>query len=195
MADKKISQLDPIAGGVAKAADILAIVDSAAVGVETNRIYISELMGTPGPIGGDTPDEGTFTALQLATGPQVDEISTDTNLGTNDDVLPTQNAVKQYVDNAIAAVSSAIVNPVHASSDSTAVVGDVVLVDTTTGDINIEMVVTPKGRITVIKTSPDSNSVIVTPQSGSINGETSMEITTQWETYTFVTDTNNFYIV
>jgi hypothetical protein len=200
MADKKITQLNPqpVATFIASATDLLAIVDVGAS--ETKRITIQNLMGTPGPIGSlTTASTGTFTAMQLTGGggpyPQVDEISTDVNLGTADDVLPTQNAVKSYVDNQISAVAAAIVNPVHVSSDSTAVVGDVIFVDTTGSDVNIEMIEVPKGRITVIKISPDANIVTVTPRNGTINGDPYMVIETQWETYTFVTDTNNFYIV
>ena len=190
MPDLKITQLNPL--GAADSNDVFAIVDVA--GVETKKITVSALMGTPGPIGVNTPDEGTFTALELASGPQVDEISTDTDLGTNDDVLPTQNAVKTYIDNAVADVSSAIVNPIHISGDSTAVVGDVMLVDTTNGNVNIELIETPKGRITVIKISPDGNDVIVTSRSGTINGSPSKTMDTQWEAFSFVTDTVNFYI-
>lgn len=191
MADKKITQLDELFA--ADSVDVFAIVDLTGTD-ETKKITVSNLMGTPGPIGATVPDEGTFTALELATGPQVDEISTDTNLGTDDDVLPTQNAVKEYVDNAVADVSSAIVNPIHISGDSTSVVGDVLLVDTTNGNVSIEMIETPKGKITVKKISPDGNIVIITPRSGTIDGNASVTLNTQWEALSFVTDTVNFYI-
>ncbi|MHA1817186.1 MAG: hypothetical protein ACTSX1_14385 [Candidatus Heimdallarchaeaceae archaeon] len=201
MADKKISKLNPQTppAYVASGVDLLAIVDvSVGLTGETKRITISDLMGTPGPIGATTPDTGEFTALELATGPQVDEISTDTALGTNDDVLPTQNAVKTYVDTQIAAATEALINPVHVNSDSTAVVGDVILVDTTNGDVNIEMIETPKGAITVKKVSSDANKIILTSRNGFIyaySEGSSFEITTDGESYTFVTDTYNFYLV
>jgi len=192
MADKKISQLTnlPVADGV----DLLVIVDQTGLD-ETKNITVSQLMGSPGPIGSDAADTGTFTALELATGPQVDEISTDPNLGTNDDVLPTQYAIKQYVDTAVADVSSAILNPVHVSGDSTASIGDVVLVDTGSGDVTITMNITPKGRITVKKISPDGNQVTIVPESGTIDGNPSVNLLTQFESLSFVTDTTNYYIV
>jgi len=191
MADKKITQLNELPQ--AAATDMFAIVDASHG--ETKRIFVSNLMGTPGPIGAVAPSSGSFTSLDLAVGPQVDEISSDTNLGINNDVLPTQNAVKVYVDNAVADVSSAIVNPVHVSSDSTASVGDVVLVDTTNGTVNIELIAVPKGKITVKKISSDANPVIVTPNSGTIDGFLSISMNTSNDSFTFVTDTVNFYIV
>lgn len=194
MADKKITQLNELLVNEVQSTFPLVIVDLAGID-ETKKIPVGSLMGNPGPIGWDTPDDGTFTAIQLATGPQVDEISTDTDLGTNDDVLPTQNAVKQYVDNAVSDVSSAIVQPVHISFDSTATVGDVVLVDTTTGNVTVTMIETPKGRITVKKVSPDLNQVIIVPQSGTIDGNPSVTLSTENESLSFVTDTVNFYIV
>jgi len=192
MADKKITQLNGLTA--AEANDAFAIVDLTGVD-ETKKITLANLMGSPGPIGGNTPSSGTFTALELSAGPQVDEISTNTDLGNNDDVLPTQNAVKTYVDNQISNVRSTIVNPIHISSDSTAVVGDVMLVDTTNGDVSIELIETPKGRISVIKISPDANQVIVTPRIGNVNGQAQDIIDVQWGSYTYLTDTNNFYIV
>ncbi len=186
MADKKITQFNnlPAADG----GDLLAIVDLTGV-AETKKIAVGNLMGTPGPIGATSPDSGTFTAFELATGPPVNEISTDGNLGNNDDVLPTQNAIKTYVDNTI----SAIINPRHVSSDSTAFIGDVMLVDTTGGDVSIELVNTPKGTISIVKISSDENKVFVIAQTGTVNGES--EITNQWESYTYVSDTINFYTV
>ena len=195
MADKKITQLYSLS--TADGADLLAIVDVTGTD-ETKRISVSNLMGSPGPIGANTPGAGTFTLLELSTPVQVDEISINPDLGTNDDVLPTQNAVKQYVDNAIANVSSSIVNPRHVSSDSTAIVGDVILVDTTNGDVSIEMIETPKGTIIIKKVSPDLNSVIITSRNGFIYNESaipSFAISGDGDSFTFVTDAYNFYIV
>ena len=179
MADKKITQLTNLLA--ADVLDPLVIVDLTGTD-ETKKISVGNLMGTPGPIGANTPDTGTFTVLDLATGPQVDEISTDVNLGNNDDVLPTQNAIKTYVDNAISAFST--INPRHVSSDSTAFIGDVMLVDTTSGDVSIELVNTPKGTISVVKVSPDLNNVVVIPQSGTVNGGPQDVFNTQWESFT-----------
>jgi len=191
MADKKITQLNnlPAADGV----DLLVVVDLTGLD-ETKNISVSQLLGTPGPIGAGAPDTGTFTALELSSGPvSINEFSVDTDLGTSDSVLPTQNAVKQYVDSAVATAAS--INPVHISSDSTAVVGDVILVDTTNGNVTITLILTPKGKITIKKISPDMNQVIIIPESGLIDGNPSVNLDTFTESLSLVTDTVNFYIV
>ena len=194
MADKKITQLNELL--IPAGVDVIAIVDVTGID-ETKKITISNLMGSPGPIGNVTPDDGEFTALQLATGPQVNEISTDTDLGNNDDILPTQRAVKIYVDNAIINGLNTLVDPIHVSSDSTAIAGDVVLVDTTTGDVTITILESPKGRITVKKISSDSNEVIIVPENPGtlIDGNNSVNLATENESLSFVTDEVNFYIV
>jgi hypothetical protein len=193
MADKKITQLNELFA--ADGADVLAVVDVTGID-ETKKITVNNLMGTPGPIGGTTPNTGTFTAIQLNIGPQVDEISIDTNLGNNNNVLPTQNAVKTYVDNKITAVVGDLVEPKHVSLDSTAIAGDIVLVNTTTGDVTITLIENPKGRITVKKISSDSNEVIIVPESSAtIDGNPSVNLTTENESLSLVTDTSNFYIV
>ena len=194
MADKKITQLNELLAAAGN--DVLAIVDLTGLD-ETKKITVSNLMGTPGPIGSVSPDSAVFTALELATGPQVDEISSDTDLGTSNTTLPTQNAVKEYVDNKIDEVVTTMVDPKHVSSDSTAMSGDVVLVDTTAGDVTITMIELPKGRITVKKISSDSNKVVILPDTPgvTIDGESVASLTTENESLSFVTDEDNFYIV
>jgi len=192
MADKKISQLNPLL--TSAAGDLVAIVDISGSN-ETKRITVSNLMGAPGPIGNNIPNTGTFTSLELTTGPQVDEISTDTSLGLSNTILPTQKAIKGYVDNSIAGVVSSSVNPIHVSTDSTANAGDVVLVDTVGGNVSITMIETPKGKIIVKKTSADSNEVIVIPNTGTIDGNSYASLTTENESLSIITDTINFYIV
>lgn len=192
MADKKITQLNELF--IADVVDFLAIVDVTGTD-ETKKISIDSLMGTPGPIGHNTPNEGYFTDIQLASGPKVGEISTDTNLGTNDDILPTQNAVKIYVDNKVNDFAIDI-NPIHISSDSTAIVGDVVLVDTTNGDVTVTVIENTKGKITVKKISSDSNEVIiVTSGTATIDGNPSVNLTTENESLSLITDAINFYII
>lgn len=191
MADKKITDLNPL--GEAGLTDPLVIVDL--LTNSTKKITVTDLMGTPGPIGWQTPDAGTFTAIELATGPPVDEISTDVNLGTNDDVLPTQKAVKAYVDNSISEVVDTLLTPVYADSDTTATIGDVVLVDTTSGDVTVTAIGTVKGAIHIKKISPDGNSVIIIPEIGTIDGAPGISLDTQWQNVTLFTETNTFYIL
>ena len=97
MADKKITQLNALTQ--ADSVDLFPIVDLDAA--ETKKITVGDLMNSPGPIGGVTPDTGEFTTLTLPSGVTINEISADTALGTSDSAVPTQNAVKSYVDTAI----------------------------------------------------------------------------------------------
>lgn len=94
MADKKITQLDALL--IADGVDLLPIVDITTT--QTKKITISSLMASPGPIGNFTASTGEFTTLQLPTGVTVNEFSSNTSLGSSDTAIPTQNAVKTYVD-------------------------------------------------------------------------------------------------
>lgn len=103
MADKKISQLNPIL--VATSSDLLPIVNSS----ETKRITVESLMGSPGPVGAINPNTGEFTTLTLLTGSTIDEFSTDVTLaGSSNTAVPTERAVKTYVDSLITGVSNKI---------------------------------------------------------------------------------------
>lgn len=190
--DKKITKLNPLAP--ADSLDVFPIVDVSAI--ETKKITVQELFANPQPIGTGTPQPGRFTTLRITVGQIINEFSTDgTLIGNSDDALPTEQAVKTYVDNQIAAVASSVINPRTVYSDTTAVAGDVVFVDTTSGDITIELIGTPKGRIIVKKITGDSNKVIIVPDIGTIDRESQKEIDTQWESFDIVTDTTTFYIV
>ena len=104
MADKKISQLNPLL--VATSSDLLPIVNSS----ETKRITVGNLMGSPGPVGAINPDTGNFTTLSLPTGSTINEFSTDVTLaGSSDTAVPTERAVKTYVDSLITGVSNKII--------------------------------------------------------------------------------------
>jgi hypothetical protein len=185
MADKKISQLDALL--IADSVDLLAIVDLGAS--QTKKITIAGLMTSPGPIGSVTPSTGEFTTLELPTGVTVNELSSNTSLGTSDTALPTQNAVKTYVDNYVAQD-----NVRRISSDSTADVGDVILVDTTAGDVNIVIDTSVNGRTSIKKVTSDTNDVIITASSGTIDGAGQKTIDTLNQAYTFLIDTGNVYI-
>jgi hypothetical protein len=92
--DKEIPQLDELL--VADAIDLLVIEDISED--TTKRITKENLFGTPGHIGNDTPGQGTFTALNLPVG-SINEFSPDGTLGGNSNaVVPTEQAVKTYVD-------------------------------------------------------------------------------------------------
>ena len=95
--DKKISELDPLA--VVDPGDLFVGVDITAS--QTTKFTKLVLMSQPGPIGGTTPDTGAFSSLELVN--VVTEFSTDGTLaGDSDDAVPTEKAVKTYVDAQIA---------------------------------------------------------------------------------------------
>jgi hypothetical protein len=187
MADKRISQLDPLS--TASSNDLFAIVD---INVdETKKITVADLMGTPGPIGGGVASSGKFSTLTFNSGSIVDNISDDVNLGTSNTTLPTQGAVKTYIDSKI--IDSENVRRV--SSDTTAVALDIVLVDTTNGNVTIEMIDTNNGRLAIKKISDDSNQLIITSSSGSIDGQSQFIITTQFQSYNFLVDNGDFFVI
>jgi len=101
--DEKIRDLVPLIQ--AAPADLFPIVDDDQPAANTKNITKLNLMGKPGPIGGLVPSTGEFTTLQLQIGTDINEFSTDgTLVGDSDDALPTEKAVKTYVDNAITGV-------------------------------------------------------------------------------------------
>jgi hypothetical protein len=188
--NKKITDLN--AYPIAAPSDVFALVD---VGIsETKKIEVSDLMASPGPIGSLNPNTGEFSVLTLGGNP-VAEFSTDGTLsGDSDTVVPTEKAVKSYVDTA---VSDAVqLNIRYASSDSTAEIGDAVLVDTGSGDVNLTISPTKEGKIYVKKTSGDGNKVYVTTTSGTIDGEvTNDDLDFQYKTLSLLCDGVDFYIV
>ena len=198
MADnKRISDLQPqpVANYIASSGDLLAIVDVGGL-QQTKRITKNYLMAYPGPIGLGTADQAEFSVLTLGGNP-VNEFSTDETLSGNlDTAVPTEKAVKSYVDTA---VSNAVkLNIIHTSLDSTAVIGDVILADTTGGDISVVLDPNKEGKIIVIKDSIDLNKVVITTLSGVIyNGGpvSSVEISIDYSVFEFLCDGVNFYVI
>jgi len=185
--DKKITQLNELLA--AKTTDVIPIVDLAGVD-ETKKITRDNLMGTPGPIGSNTPNSGTFTVLQLVSGTPVNNISNNTELGDGQTTLPTQYAVKTYVDNVIS-----IINPRLVYEDSTAAVGDVLLVDTTNSDVVITLMDAEEGKFVVKKISDDTNKVIIYPEVGTIDQEAYTLIEDPNQSLTIVIYLDDFYII
>lgn len=102
MADKKITQLPALSQ--AASTDVFPIADIDA-GPETKKITTANLFASPQPIGSVNPSTGEFTTLELPTGATISQFSTNTNLGTSDAAVPTQNAVKSYVDSQISGLA------------------------------------------------------------------------------------------
>lgn len=193
MADKKISQLDPLT--IAADSDEFAIVDNS--DGETKRISRVNFMGSPGSIGSVNPDTAEFTilesdSLKLTGSAVVTHISTDPNLGTSNTRISTQGAVKAYVDAQVSFKETVK----RISSDTTAIAYNILLVDTTNGDVTVEMLDTIDGRLAVKKVSNDSNQVIVTTSSGAtIDGQAQFTITTQFQSYYFLIDSGEFFVI
>jgi hypothetical protein len=270
MADKKITQLTSLT--LAASNDIFPIVDIDLI--ETKKITVADLFGSPTAIGTVAPNSGTFTTLEIG-GVQIDEFSTDGTLsGDSDTVLPTEKAVKAYVDNSIGGASSNQIfqndtrvrvvddgtaigviqfiadgttvvninngglilgagtrvnefstdptlsdesneaiptekavkdyvdskvtdadNVRRIASDTTAQVNDVLLIDTTAGHVNIQLVGNTNGRIIVKKISDDWNDVIITATPGTIDGGSQIVIETKNQTYNFIVDNGDFFII
>jgi len=181
--NKKISQLNslPVAANI----DEFAIVDTSAV--ETKKITASNLMTSSLP--------AEFSVITLG-GNLVNEFSTDgTLIGNSDTAIPTERAVKTYVD--IAVGDAVKLNIIHTGVDSTGVIGDVLLIDTGSGDIDVELVPTGEGKIVVYKNSTDGNDVIITPAAGSLldNSPVGNTISFQYTSLEFVCDGTNFYTI
>ena len=88
-----------------------------------------------------------------------------------------------------------LINMKTVTTDSTAITGDVILVDTTAGDVNIEMQVGEDSRIIIKKKTTDGNRVNISTSSGTIDGQNLVIIDTPYQSFTFVSDGSNFYII
>jgi hypothetical protein len=151
----------------------------------------------------------TAGTLQLANGTSINEFSTDITLGGDSNTaVPTEKAVKTYVDAGDAATLVSanaytdsqialldIINVVTITSDSTAVTGDVVITDTTGGNVNVTLIGIADGRYTVKKSTGDVNTVTIAGDSGTIDGYASITIDTKNQAYSFVCDGTDYYIV
>ncbi len=190
--NKRISELPPL--GVAASNDVLAIVDTSFA--VTKQIAKSSLMAAPGPIGSGSASTGRFSVLTLGGNP-VNEFSTDgTLIGNSDTAVPTEKAVKSYVD--IAVANAVSLNVIHTSTDSTAAIGDVILADTTGGNVAVELQQNGEGKITVLKDSANANKIVITTSSGIIydgGALSSVEITIDYASKEFLHDGTNFYVI
>ena len=276
MADKKITQLTAVTQ--ANSFDLFPIVDLLAS--ETKKIRVDDLFASPTAIGSSNPSTGSFTTLSLPTGSTINEFSTDTTLGGNSDLaVPTEKAIKTYVDSSISSITNKIyqgdssvvvidttaalasitftvdgniealidstgltlatgvyaneisndktlsdesqsslvteyaiksyvdvqienvknevnmTNTRNINSDTTAVIGDICLVDTNSGPVTITLVETEAGRLIIKKISTDSNQVYVTTNSSNIDNEEIIPIDTPYKSTTFFGTGSSFYII
>jgi hypothetical protein len=134
----------------------------------------------------------TEYGITLSAGTTINEFSIDGTLsGNSDSAVPTEKAVKTYVDGEI----SGLRNVRTVSSDTTASDGDILLVDTTAGDVNIELIEENNSQITVKKITPDGNDVIVSTSPGLIDGQASKTLDVSYQSYIFVSNGSDFYII
>jgi len=87
-------------------------------------------------------------------------------------------------------------NVISKNTNYTASDGDCVLVDASSGNITITLPEPSKDiQVNVKKIDSSANVVTVVPNGGSIDGESSKEISTQYESYFFISDGTNWYII
>jgi len=138
------------------------------------------------------------SGLTLQTGASIVEFSTDGTLIDNSDTaVPTEKAVKTYVDTEINDLRQELdlINVRNVYADTTASTGDVILVDTTAGDVTIQLLESTDGKIIIKKKTTDSNKVYITTTPGLIDGQSQIIIDTGYQAYTFVCDGINFFII
>lgn len=187
MADKRISELNQLTS--AAPLDEFAIVDvnEPNVDIRTKRITFSDMMASPGPIGATDSDSAVFTTLELQSGVLVNNISSNVLLGNSNQTIPTQRAVKTYVDAQLA------INVRRVFSDTTAVAHDILLVDTTNGDVTIEVLDTLDGKINIKKIAGSNDVIITSP--ATIDGQAQLTITTQFQSYQILVDSGEFFVL
>lgn len=127
--------------------------------------------------------------VTLAYGSKVNEISNDATLADESPyALVTEYAVKNYIE-------FESMNVRFIDSDTTAVTNDIIFVDSTASDVNIQVINTDKSKVRIKKISDDTNNVVVTSNVGLIDGQASFTITNQYETYNFFGNSTNIYIL
>jgi hypothetical protein len=168
--------------------------------LEVNKIELKVTYNeTPATVESVEKLKVDIDGLTIEKGSKVDEFSTDGTLSDNSNsALPTERAVKTYVDGQIQEVRNDLdlINIRYINSDSTSVTGDVCLVDTTNGLVNITLLERPEGKIVIKKVTTDNNPIYVTSTPGSsIDGQATYTIDTPWKSITFLSDGNKFFII
>lgn len=168
--------------------------------LEVNKIEIQvTYTSSPAVIGSVEKFRVDVNGLSAELGTSINEFSTDVTMADNSNLaIPTERAVKTYVDFQIQSVRNDLdlINIRHVNSDTTAVTGDVCLVNTNSGVVNIQMIEIPDGRVIIKKVSLDSNPIYVTTTPGSsIDGETTFVIDVPYKSITFLSDGSQFYII
>lgn len=133
------------------------------------------------------------SGIYVEFGATINEFSTDgTLVGNSNTALPTEQAVKTYVDSQIGGSN---LNVFLTSSDSTATDGDAILVDTTAAAVNITLLPTANAKIIIKKITSDSNVVNVTTSGGLVDNQSSRILSSSNEAYTFICDGTDYYVI
>jgi len=168
--------------------------------VEVNKIEIRvTYTEIPSVIGSVEKLRADGDGVSVQYGATINEFSKDVTMADNSDrAIPTERAVKTYVDYQIQSVRNDLdlINIRYVNTDGTAVTGDVCLVQTGDGPINITMIEMPEGRVIIKKVTLDNNPVYVTTTPGSsIDGELNFVIDVPYKSITFLSDGEQFYII
>jgi hypothetical protein len=127
----------------------------------------------------------TTSGMALKTGPSVNEFSTDGTLaGDSDTAIPTEKAVKTYVDPNVSTETAQV----------TASNNDIVLANGTGGVFTVYLQDSDNAVIRVKKIDAVNN-ITVEGLSGNIDGQANTTLTSQYESKTFVWDGTNWFIV
>jgi hypothetical protein len=127
----------------------------------------------------------TTSGMALKTGPSVNEFSTDGTLaGDSDTTIPTEKAVKTYVDPNVSTETAQV----------TASNNDIVLANGTGGVFTVYLQDSDNAVIRVKKIDAVNN-ITVEGLSGNIDGQANTTLTSQYESKTFVWDGTNWFIV
>ena len=146
-----------------------------------------------GNINNSTELQLNSNGLSLKTGVIINRISNDSFFINNSPTaIVTEQAIKTYVDNNAGGGSNFIVQRI--STDSTTTANYILLVDTTAGDINVKLLDTLNGKITVKKISNDLNRVIIT-STKKIDGFNEYIIYTPNQSYNFLVDSGDFFVI
>lgn len=131
--------------------------------------------------------------ITLSSGASVNEIL-DSGDVINAASTDNQLATAALLYNELEEIADQLVDVKAVSVDSTASAGDVVLVNTAGGNVNIDLQEEANCKLIIKKVTADANEVIVSGL-GTIDGAASVSIDTQYQAITFICDGTNWYIV
>ena len=165
---------------------------------EISIVQLRVTTTSPGPSVQTLGDVATFdtNGIKLLNGVAANEISSDGTLsGNSNQAIPTEYAVKTYVDNQV--IQAGGLNVITTNMDTTAVNHDAILVDTsdTTNTINIGLIAVANAQIIIKKITSDSNTVDVSVIGGLVDGYSSVTIDSVNKAFTFISDGINYYVV